>query len=60
MKEENSIVNKLNLEPNPLHICESDGLQYLSYPPQWKCKICGKFYYISSTDRTNLLTNSPN
>lgn len=35
---------------NGLHSCESDGLQYLSYPPQWKCKHCGKFYVINTMD----------
>jgi len=25
------------------HIHEADGLVYTSYPPQWKCKICGEF-----------------
>ncbi len=26
------------------HIHESDGLMYMSHPPQMKCKICGQFY----------------
>ena len=30
---------------NTIHIHESDGLSYLSYPPQSKCKVCGEFYY---------------
>ncbi len=28
------------------HVCESDGLMYTSNPPQWRCKICGKFEYV--------------
>lgn len=28
------------------HSCESDGMVYTSYPPQWRCKICEKFEYI--------------
>jgi hypothetical protein len=27
---------------------ESDGLTYLSYPPQNKCKNCGQFWYITN------------
>lgn len=34
------------------HQCESDGMNYTSYPPQWKCKICGKFEYIHKANMT--------
>lgn len=26
------------------HVHESDGMSYLSNPPQSKCKTCGQFY----------------
>ena len=45
MKEEETI--KLSESPSP-HICESDGMEYLSYPPQWRCKICGRFEFAHS------------
>lgn len=25
------------------HVCESDGIMYMSNPPQIKCRICGRF-----------------
>ena len=28
------------------HVCQSDGMVYTSYPPQLRCKICGKFEFI--------------
>lgn len=28
------------------HKCVSDGMVYTSYPPQYKCKICGRYAYI--------------
>lgn len=30
----------------PQKQCISDGLQYLSNPPQLKCKTCGQFWFI--------------
>lgn len=36
-----------NTMPVAIHKHESDGLQYLSNPPQYKCKQCGAFYYIN-------------
>lgn len=33
-------------EKIPIHICESDGHVYLSYPAQYKCKICGRLDFI--------------
>lgn len=30
---------------SPLHVHESNGVVYLSYPVQYKCKICGEFYH---------------
>ncbi len=44
-------LDKLQIEQNELpklgndgHTHTSDGLQYLSYPVQYKCTICGQFY----------------
>lgn len=28
------------------HACVSDGMVYTSNPPQHRCKICGKFWYV--------------
>jgi hypothetical protein len=39
-----SEIAEADINFNQDHVCESDGLEYLSYPPQWRCKICGKFY----------------
>ena len=33
-------------ETSKPHVCESDGIVYTSNPPQWKCKVCGKFEYV--------------
>ncbi len=38
-------INNIKLPKIKSHICESDGLVYTSYPPQWRCKTCGKFEY---------------
>ena len=49
--ELNKLLDRLQKEQNGFpklgndgHTHESDGLVYLSYPPQSRCKICGKFY----------------
>jgi hypothetical protein len=33
------------IKQNEPHECVSDGMIYTSYPPQYRCKICGKFWY---------------
>lgn len=42
MEEYKQKIELPKIEP---HICQSDGAVYTSYPPQWRCKICGKFEY---------------
>lgn len=44
--DNNKDKDKQKVEPlsNEPHCHESDGLVYMSYPPQHKCKICGMFY----------------
>lgn len=41
------------------HQCVSDGLQYLSYPPKWKCAVCGKFYLYGTPGQAGSFPGMP-
>lgn len=41
----NDVINNYNQIINTTHVHESDGLVYTTNPIQYKCKICGMYYY---------------